>query len=79
MKQFPIENGRYIVFLFIADKFKGKLISSDEGEMYWIKKDELSGVNLVDDFNELIQVMLSDSLNEFQYIIDGDYWRVVMK
>ncbi len=79
VKQFPIENGRYIVFLFIADKFKGKLISSDEGDMYWIKKDELSAVNLVDDFNELIQVMLSDSLSEFQYIIDGDDWKVVMK
>ncbi len=79
VKQFPIENGRYIVFLFIADKFKGKLISSDEGDMYWIKKDELSAVNLVDDFNELIQVMLSDSLNEFQYIIDGDDWKVVIK
>lgn len=79
VKQFTIENGRYIVFLFIADKFKGKLISSDEGDMYWIKKDELSAVNLVDDFNELIQVMLSDSLNEFQYIIDGDDWKVVIK
>ncbi len=79
VKLFPIENGRYIVFLFIADKFKGKLISSDEGEMYWIKKDEWSGVNLVDDFYELIQVMLSDSLNEFQYVIDGDDWKVVMK
>ncbi len=79
VKQFPIENGRYIVFLFIADKFKGKLISSDEGDMYWIKKDELSAVNLVDDFNELIQVMLSDSLSEFQYIIDGDDWKVVIK
>ena len=41
VKQFPIENGRYIVFLFVADKFEGKLISSDEGDMYWIKKEEL--------------------------------------
>ncbi len=79
VKQFPIENGRYIVFLFVADKFEGKLISSDEGDMYWIKKDELSSVNLVDDFNELIQVMLSDSLNEFQYIVEGGDWKVVMK
>lgn len=79
VKQFPIENGRCIVFLFVADKFEGKLISSDEGDMYWIKKDELSSVNLVDDFNELIQVMLSDSLNEFQYIVEGGDWKVVMK
>ena len=33
VKQFPIENGRYIVFLFSADEFTGELVSSDEGKM----------------------------------------------
>ena len=38
VKQFPIEDGRYIVFLFRADKYEGELISSEEGDMHWIKK-----------------------------------------
>ena len=29
VKQFPIEGGRYIVFLFETDQFEGKLVDSD--------------------------------------------------
>ena len=79
VKQFPIKDGRYIVFLFKADEYEGELISSEEGEMHWVKKDELSTVNLVSDFNKLLEVMLDDSLNEFQYIIEDDLWKIVLK
>ncbi|MBD5474003.1 MAG: 8-oxo-dGTP diphosphatase [Lachnospiraceae bacterium] len=79
VKQFPIKDGRYIVFLFRTDKYEGELISSEEGNMHWVKKKELSNVNLVSDFNELLQVILDDNLNEFQYIIEGDQWKVVLK
>ena len=79
VKQFPIEGGRYIVFLFETDQFDGKLVDSDEGKMHWVKKMELSNVNLVDDFDALIEVMLSDSLTEFQYIIEHDEWMVVKR
>lgn len=79
VKQFPIKDGRYIVFLFRADQYEGELISSEEGEMHWIKKGELSNVNLVSDFNELLQVMLDDTLNEFQYIIEDGQWKIVLK
>ena len=79
VKQFPIEGGRYIVFLFETDQFDGKLVDSDEGKMHWVKISELSNVNLVDDFDALIEVMLSDSLTEFQYIIENDEWMVVKK
>lgn len=79
VKQFPIEGGRYLVFLFETDKFEGELASSEEGEMHWVKISELSKVNLVEDFDELIEVMLSDSLTEFQYVIEDDDWVVVKK
>lgn len=79
VKQFPIEGGRYVVFLFRADQCEGVLRSSEEGTMHWIKKENLTSVNLVDDFEELLQVMLDDSLNEFQYVPEGEEWRVVLK
>lgn len=79
IKQFPIEGGRYIVFLFETDQFEGKIVDSDEGKMYWVKKSELSNVNLVDDFAELIEVMLSDTLTEFQYIFENDEWIIEKK
>lgn len=79
VKQFPIDEGRYIVFLFSADKFSGEVISSDEGKMHWVSKEELSNVNLVNDFNQLLQVILDDNLNEFQYVIEDKEWKVILK
>ncbi len=79
VKQFPIEGGRYLVFLFETDEFEGEVAGSEEGEMHWVKVSELSKVNLVEDFDELIEVMLSDSLTEFQYVVKNDDWIVVKK
>ncbi|MDE6063549.1 MAG: 8-oxo-dGTP diphosphatase [Lachnospiraceae bacterium] len=79
VKQFPIEQGRYLVFLFCTDRFEGELTSSEEGEMHWIKATELSKIATVDDFTELLQVMLDDNFNEFQYVVEGSEWKVVLK
>lgn len=84
VKQFPLrdgkyEEGRYLVFLFVADEFYGEICSSEEGRMHWVKKEDLPKVNLVSDFEELLQVMLDDSLSEFQYVVEGGKWSVVQK
>ena len=79
VKQFPGEAGRYIVFLFKTTEFSGNLISSDEGKMEWKEYSELSNLKTVDDLEDLLKVMNSDTLNEFQYIINDDKWKVVMK
>ena len=76
VKQFPIENGRYLVFLFKTDKFTGELISSEEGEMKWIPLKDLEDYDTVSDLRQLLDVMLRDNLTEFQYILDGDDWIV---
>lgn len=79
VKQFPIEDGRYIVFLFTANIFEGEVMSSEEGSMHWVNKDELLKENLVSDFTELLQVMLDEKLTEFQYVVTDDEWNVVLK
>ena len=79
VKQFPIENGRYVVFLFKTDRFSGDLRSSKEGKMEWVKKDELHNYPCVADLQELLDVMLRDDLNEFQYIIRDDQWLVNLR
>ena len=79
VKQFPIENGRYIVFLFKTDSFDGELKDSHEGKMKWVHKDILYKEKLVNDFYELIEVMLNDKLTEFQYVKKNDDWEIVMK
>lgn len=79
VKHFPIEGGRYIVFLFEATQYEGELCSSDEGRMHWVKKEDLDKVNLVNDFMDLLDVMLDDRLSEFQYVIEDKKWIVVKK
>lgn len=76
IKQFPIEDGRYLVFLFRANEFEGELISSDEGKMEWVRMNELDQYNTVSDLKEHLDVTFREDLTEFQYIVNGDDWIV---
>lgn len=79
VKHFPINEGRYIVFLFEATQYEGELCSSEEGRMHWVKIEELDKVNLVSDFMDLIEVMLDERLSEFQYVIEDNKWNIIKK
>ena len=79
IKQFPIENGRYIVFLFKTDSFEGQLCSSEEGGMEWVELDKLDAYATVSDLKELLEVMLREDLNEFQYTVLGEDWIVNLR
>lgn len=79
IKQFPIDDGRYIVLLFKTESFSGQVVSSDEGEMEWVECDRLSEINTVDDLNDLLKVFNDPGLNEFQYLVDGDNWTISLK
>ena len=76
VKQFPIEGGRYLVFLFETEDFEGVLRSSEEGEMTWIARDQLAQYQTVDDLEEMLDVMLKPELTEFQYVIENGQWLV---
>ncbi|MBO4915941.1 MAG: 8-oxo-dGTP diphosphatase [Oscillospiraceae bacterium] len=76
VKQFPTENGRYVVLLFKATRWSGRLVSSEEGHMEWIEYDRLSTVKTVDDLDALLNVMNSPELSEFQYLVEGGAWSV---
>lgn len=79
IKQFPGENGRYLVFLFKTDAFSGTLVSSDEGVMEWAERSRLADYPTVNDLEELLQVMENEDLTEFQYIPEGDTWTVALR
>ena len=79
VKQFPIEGGRYLVFLFETEEFEGELCSSGEGEMRWISRKELKQYKTVDDLDTMLDVMLSPDLTEFQYLVNGDDWTVQLR
>jgi 8-oxo-dGTP diphosphatase len=77
VKQFPTENGaRYVVFFYKATQFSGQIKSSDEGEVFWIPREKLAQYRCVSDFLDMINVMESPELNEFQYVVRGDDWQI---
>ena len=79
IKQFPIEGGRYLVFLFCADRFSGELRSSEEGKMEWIPRTALGNYPCVKDLEELLQVMESGELTEFRYFVEEGQWKVSLR
>ena len=79
IKQFPIEGGRYLVFFFKTDDFEGELCSSEEGKVEWIPREKLPHIHTVTDFTDMLKVFDREDLTEFQYVVDGDDWQVVLR
>ena len=63
----PEEGGRYIVFCYKATEFTGHLRSSEEGEVSWVKKDQLEKLDLSYDMLPLLEVMEDPDLSEYYY------------
>ena len=80
IKQFRTEeNSRYIVLLYRTDKFAGELISSGEGEVFWLTLEQLDQYPLTPHFEQVVEVMLRDDLSEFFYDQSGGEWVPVLK
>lgn len=77
VKQFQTDDDeRYLVLLYKTDHFEGELISSEEGKMIWVNREELPKYPLVDDFMELLKVFDSEEYSEFMYerkFLDRDW------
>lgn len=77
VKQFPAqkENGRYIVFFFKTNTYSGELVSSREGEVFWIDRKDIHKYTLVEGFEEMLEVFEHDELSEnFHWIENEDDW-----
>lgn len=71
VKQFQLnEEVRYIVLFFKTNKFKGKIKSSSEGEVFWIKKKDLKNYKLSNDFDKMYEVFENENFTEFFYTSD---------
>ena len=47
--------------------------------MEWIDIDDISKVNVVEDFYDLLKVLNDTDINEFQYTIEDGEWIVHLK
>ncbi|MBQ7002099.1 MAG: 8-oxo-dGTP diphosphatase [Oscillospiraceae bacterium] len=77
VKQFQTrENARYVVFFYKATQYTGELRSSEEGEVFWIRREELANYTTVEDFSDMLRVFDEDDLNEFYYYTENGQWQL---
>ncbi|MFD2638078.1 8-oxo-dGTP diphosphatase [Piscibacillus salipiscarius] len=77
VKQFYTKNGeRYMVLFYKTNQYKGELKASDEGEVFWIHKNELKDYQLANDFEIMYKVFDSNEISEFFYDQSGENWSV---
>ncbi len=73
IKQWFLDDVRYICFLFQTNTFIGNLKSSIEGENFWIKKSEIKKYRLATNFEDMLQVFEKDEYLElFRATVHGE-------
>lgn len=80
IKQFMREDGvRYVVLFYKTNQFTGNVASSEEGEVYWVKLEELQGKKLADGMEGMLRVFLEEDISEqYWHKVDG-HWRDELK
>ncbi len=73
------DGSRYMVLLYKTDKFEGDLKSSDEGEVFWAELGELTGLDLADGMDKMLEVFLNDDLSEYWFYKENGRWIEVLK
>ena len=51
---------RYLGLLYYTNKFKGELTSSDEGEVIWLKKEDMNKYQISEGLEELLDLILKN-------------------
>ena len=73
------DGGRYIVLCYKTNKFEGELRSSEEGEMRWVRLDELWKLNLASGMKYTLRLFLEDGANEHVcYMENGEVVNLVI-
>ena len=78
IKQWGKEDGaRAVVLFYKTNRFSGELKSSEEGEVFWVRRDEFETLPLAKDMAQTIRVFESDMFSECFYTQDENgKWRL---
>ena len=81
IKQWTEEDGaRAVVLFYKTDRFSGELKSSEEGEVFWVRREEFESLPLAADMAQTIRVFESDDFSECFYTQDETgKWRLNLK
>ena len=72
------DGSRYVVFLFKTDQFSGDLVSSDEGRVFWLKKEDVLRSDWIWHMDGLMRIMWDGEYTEL-FLDAADNWKPVLK
>ena len=72
------DGSRYMVFLFTADRFSGEPVSSSEGRVFWMEKDEILQSNWIWHMDGLLKIFDKGEFSEL-FLDAADDWKPVLK
>ena len=58
----------------MTNHFSGEICSSEEGEVFWIRPEDLKDYKLSSDFDEMYEIFANDELQEMQWIKENGEW-----
>ena len=70
---------RYVVHLYKTDTFRGDLLSSDEGEVFWVPLNDMPNMNLPDSMRTMLRIFCEDGLTEQFFYKENGKWLEVLK
>lgn len=65
---------RYVVLFYKTDKFDGTVTASDEGEVFWIKLEEIKQMKLADGMDKMLKVFLDENVSEYFFYKENGKW-----
>ena len=78
IKQFQTDNDqRYIVLMYRTKEYSGELRDSNEGYVFWLKREGLFDYQLSESFRDMLKVFEDDGVSECYYNIDSDEWDIL--
>ena len=79
IKEWINEDGsRYVVFLFRAEEFSGELVSSEEGRVFWMEKEDVLKSRWIWHMDCLMKILADGEFTELYLDPDND-WNPVLK
>ena len=72
------DGSRYVVFLFKADRCSGELVSSSEGRVFWMEKEDVLKSNWIWHMDDLLKIMADGEFSEL-FLDMANKWEPVLK
>lgn len=68
-----------MVLFYKTDQYEGELISSDEGEVYWLELEGMKKIRLAEGMDKMLEVFFDDSVSEYFFYKENGEWTGILK